>query len=157
MSENAKKEMRSPIETGCPDGFQYMHPTMRKNFGQWKYHEHPRPGVLLHVANSGDEIWTVRAGTQRILDVFTLRTLCDIGDEFADGYVRFTIRSNIEYMVKDKDKVQPLIDALEKEGFIVGSIVNNKLCIVAYTGASAYYFPKHKKDVESILESIQFL
>ena len=35
-----KKEMRSPIETGCPDGFQYMHPTMRKNFGQWKYHEH---------------------------------------------------------------------------------------------------------------------
>ena len=30
MSENAKKEMRSPIETGCPDGFQYMHPTMQK-------------------------------------------------------------------------------------------------------------------------------
>ena len=108
MGESAKKEMRTPIETGCPDGFQYMHPTMRKNFGQWKYHEHPRPGVLVHVAHSGEEIWTVRAGTQRILDVFTLRTLCDIGDEFADGYVRFTIRSNIEYMVSDKDKVQPL-------------------------------------------------
>ena len=46
-----------------------MHPTMRKNFGQWKYHEHPRPGVLVHVAHSGEEIWTVRAGTQRILDV----------------------------------------------------------------------------------------
>ena len=71
MSESAKKEMRTPIETGCPDGFQYMHPTMRKNFGQWKYHEHPRPGVLVHVAHSGEEIWTVRAGTQRILDVFT--------------------------------------------------------------------------------------
>ena len=88
-----------------------MHPTMRKNFGQWKYHEHPRPGVLVHYANSGEEIWTVRAGTQRILDVFTLRTLCDIGDEYADGYVRFTIRSNIEYMVKDKAKVEPLIAA----------------------------------------------
>ena len=50
MSESAKKEMRSPIETGCPDGFQYMHPTMRKNFGQWKYHEHPRPGVLVHLS-----------------------------------------------------------------------------------------------------------
>ena len=120
MSENAKKEMRSPIETGCPDMVFNICIQLCKNFGQWKYHEHPRPGVLLHVANSGDEIWTVRAGTQRILDVFTLRTLCDIGDEFTDGYVRFTIRSNIEYMVKDKDKVQPLIDALEKEGFIVG-------------------------------------
>ena len=125
MGESAKKEMRSPIETGCPDGFQYMHPTMRKNFGQWKYHEHPRPGVLVHVAHSGEEIWTVRAGTQRILDVFTLRTLCDIGDEYADGYVRFTIRSNIEYMVSDKDKVQPLIDALEKEIYSRG---NKKLC-----------------------------
>ena len=59
--EKVKKQMRAPIETGAPDGFQYMHPTMRKNFGQWKYHEHPRPGVLVHVANSGEEIWTVRA------------------------------------------------------------------------------------------------
>ena len=54
MSESAKKEMRTPIETGCPDGFQYMHPTMRINFGLWKYHEHPRPGVLVHVAHSGE-------------------------------------------------------------------------------------------------------
>ena len=38
MGEKVKKEMRTPIETGAPDGFQYMHPTMRKNFGQWKYH-----------------------------------------------------------------------------------------------------------------------
>jgi sulfite reductase beta subunit len=52
--EKVKKQMRAPIETGAPDGFQYMHPTMRKNFGQWKYHEHPRPGVLVHVANSGE-------------------------------------------------------------------------------------------------------
>ena len=77
------KDMRQPIESGCPDGFQYMHPLMVKNFGQWRWHDHPRPGVLRHVADSGDEVWTVKAGTQRILDVFTLRKLCDIGDEFA--------------------------------------------------------------------------
>ena len=62
-------DTREPIESGCPDPWQYMHPVMRKNFGQWKYHEHPRPGVLRHVAWSGDEIWTVKAGTQRILDI----------------------------------------------------------------------------------------
>jgi len=76
---------RSPIESGCPDGFQYMHPVMRN--------EHPQPGVLRHVGYSGDEIWTVRVGTQRILDVFSLRELCDLGDEYADGYIHFTIRS----------------------------------------------------------------
>ena len=121
----AQTEMRSPIESGCPDGFQYMHPLMRKNYGQWKYHEHPRPGVLLHVSNNNDQIWTVRAGTQRILDLFTLRKLCEIGDQFAEGYVRFTIRSNIEYMVQDESKVEPLIKALEDEGFVVGGTQNS--------------------------------
>ena len=51
----AMADMREPIESGCPDGFQYMHPTMRKNFGQWKYHDDPQPGVLRHVAFSGDQ------------------------------------------------------------------------------------------------------
>ena len=85
----AMADMRPPIESGCPDGFQYMHPTMRRNFGQWKYHTDPRPGVLCHVAESGEKIFTVKAGTQRILDLFTLRELTKIGDEFADGYHPF--------------------------------------------------------------------
>ena len=95
-------DMREPIESGCPDGFQYMHPVMRKNFGNWKYHDDPQPGVLRHVAYSGDQVFTIKAGTQRILDIFTLRKLCEIGDEFADGFIRFTIRSNIEFIVTDR-------------------------------------------------------
>jgi sulfite reductase beta subunit len=123
---------RTPIESGCPDGFQYMHPVMRKNYGDWAYHEDPRPGVLKHTARGGDAIYTVRAGTQRILDVFTLRKLCEIGDEFAEGYVRFTIRSNIEYMVSDGSKVEPLIEALEKEGFVVGG-TKNSVAMISHT------------------------
>ena len=126
------KQHRMPIESGCPDGFQYMHPTMLKNFGRWRHHTHPRPGVLCHVGHSGDRIWTVRVGTQRILDVFTLRKLCDIGDEYADGHVRFTIRSNIEYMVDDESKVDPLIAALEAGGFVVGG-TQNSVAFIAHT------------------------
>jgi sulfite reductase beta subunit len=66
------------------------------------------PGVLHHVSHTGDEIWTVRAGTQRQMDLFTIRKLCDIADTYADGHVRFTIRSNIEYMVSDPGRVAPL-------------------------------------------------
>ena len=120
-----KPQHRMPIESGCPDGFQYMHPSMRKNYGQWKFHEHPRPGVLRHVAHSGDEIWTVRVGTQRILDTYTLRKLTSIGDEFADGYIRFTLRSNVEYMVTKEAQVAPLIKAVEDAGFVVGGTANS--------------------------------
>ena len=63
-----------------------MHPLMIKNFGNWKYHDRPRPGVLHHVAHSGDEIWTVRVGTQRQLGPYELNLLCDIIDKFGEGY-----------------------------------------------------------------------
>jgi len=109
-----------PIESGCPDGFQYLHPVMKRNYGSWDFHERPRPGVLRHVAKSGDEIWTVRFGTQRQLGPYEINLLCDIADQYADGYVHFTIRSNMEFCVADKAKVEPLIAAIEEAGYPIG-------------------------------------
>ncbi len=111
---------RMPIESGVPEMDKYLHPVLKKNYGSWAWHERPRPGVLHHVAKSGDDIWTVRAGTQRQMDVYTIRKLADIADQYAEGHVRFTIRSNIEYMVSKESMVQPLIDKLNEEGFPVG-------------------------------------
>lgn len=111
---------RMPIESGVPDPIPYMHPVMVKNFGAWKYHERPRPGVLCHTAKSGDKIWTVRAGTPRQMDLYAIRNLCDIADNYADGHIRFTMRSNIEFMVENEGKVNPLIEKLTSEGFPVG-------------------------------------
>ena len=131
MSETTKLEWET-IESGVPDPMPLMHPLMRKNFGHWAWHDRLRPGVLHHTAKSGDEIWTVRAGTPRQLDVYTIRLLCDIADEFADGHVRFTARSNIEYMVGDRAKVEPLIDKLEDEGFPIGG-TGNSITMIAHT------------------------
>ncbi|MEE9388284.1 MAG: dissimilatory-type sulfite reductase subunit beta [Paracoccaceae bacterium] len=121
MNEVAEKvKPRAADEIGVPDHYQYMHPVMKENHGAWAWHERPKAGVLRHVSKSGDEIFTVRAGTQRQMDVFTIRTLCDIGDKYAEGHVRFTTRSNIEYMVSKEEMVEPLIQALGAEGFPVG-------------------------------------
>jgi len=120
MDQIVNKKPRTPDEVGVPDPFPFMHPVMKENYGNWDWHERPRPGVLRHVSKSGDVIYTVRAGTQRQMDVFTIRKLADIGDNYADGHVRFTTRSNIEYMVADEAKVAPLIEALNAEGFPVG-------------------------------------
>jgi sulfite reductase beta subunit len=125
-------ELRRPIESGVPDSKTYMHPTLVKNYGQWAWHDRPRPGVLHHVAESGDQVWTVKAGTQRQMDVFTIQKLCDIADEFCDGYLRFTIRSAVEFMTFDEKKVAPLIDRLEAEGFPVGG-TGNSVAFVSHT------------------------
>ena len=123
---------RTPDETGVPDPFQYMHPKLIANYGNWDWHDRPRPGVLRHVSKTGDMVWTVRAGTQRQTDVYTLRLLCDIADNFAEGHFRFTTRSNIEFMVSDEAKVAPLIEALEKEGFPVGG-TGNSVSMISHT------------------------
>lgn len=128
----SKPQMREPIESGCPDGFQYMHPTMRRNFGMWDYHEDTQPGVMVHIAKNGDKLYTVKAGTQRILDVFTLRDLLDIADEYADGHIRFTIRSNIEFYTDHEEKVQPLVDALKEKGYAVGG-TRNSVASISHT------------------------
>ena len=131
MNEATEKP-RMPIESGVPDPIDLMHPLMKKNFGKWAWHDRPRVGVLHHVAKSGDEIWTVRAGTQRQMDVYTIRKLCDIADQYGDGRVRFTIRANIEYMVADESKVAPLIEKLESEGFPVGG-TGNSITMISHT------------------------
>ncbi|MBF0560550.1 MAG: dissimilatory-type sulfite reductase subunit beta [Alphaproteobacteria bacterium] len=125
-------ELRRPTESGVPDPFLYMHPTMKKNYGHWAWHDRPRPGVLRHVAESGDQIWTVKAGTARQLDVYTIRQLCDIADKFADGYVRFTTRANIEFMVTDESRVAPLVAKLEGDGFPVGG-TGNSVSTISHT------------------------
>jgi sulfite reductase beta subunit len=109
-----------------------MHPLMKKNYGEWDWHDRLRPGVLHHVAKNGDEIWTVRAGTQRQMDVYTIRKLCDIADDLAEGHVRFTTRSNIEFMVSSQDQVAPLIEKLEAEGFPVGG-TGNSVSMISHT------------------------
>jgi sulfite reductase beta subunit len=120
------------IESGTPDPMPYMHPVMKNNYGKWVYHSHPKPGVLYHRAANGDQVWTVKAGTQRQMDHYTIRKLADIADQFADGYVRFTTRSNIEYMVSDQAKVEPLIKALTDNGFPVGGTANS-VSMIAHT------------------------
>ena len=125
-------QARMPIESGVPDSFQYMHPLLAKNYGQWSWHDRLQPGVLHHVAESGDEVWTVRAGTPRQMDIQTIRKLCDIADVYADGHVRFTIRSNIEFMLSNQDGVEPLIRKLTEEGFPVGG-TGNSVSMIAHT------------------------
>jgi len=128
----AEDKPRMPIESGTPDAFQYMHPALRKNYGQWKYHDRPRPGVLHHVSKYGDEVWTVKTASSRQLDVLTIRTMCDIADEFCDGHIRFTMRGSVEYMTTDESQIDALINRLEEAGFPVGG-TGNSVTVLSHT------------------------
>ncbi|MDE5879712.1 MAG: dissimilatory-type sulfite reductase subunit beta, partial [Desulfovibrio sp.] len=84
-------------------------------------HEVLEPGVLLHVAESGDKVYTVRCGGSRTMSITHIREICDIADKYCEGYVRWTTRNNIEFMVKDEATMKALRDDLNSRKFEGGS------------------------------------
>ncbi len=92
-----------------------------KNFGKWLYHEILEPGVLVHVAESGDKVYTVRVGAARLMSVTLLREICDIADKHCAGHVRFTTRNNVEFMVDNEAALGALKEDLSSRKFDGGS------------------------------------
>jgi len=91
-------------------------PVIKDNFGKWLYHEILEPGVLLHVSESGAECYTVRCGSARLVSIELVREICDIADKHCGGYLRFTTRNNVEFMVDSKEKCDALIEDLKSRG-----------------------------------------
>ena len=120
---NPDKPMENRITDIGPRKYdEFYPPVIAKNKGKWLYHEILKPGVLVHVAESGDEVYTVRVGGCRLMTVTHIREICDIADKHCDGHLRFTTRNNIEFMVDSKDKVEPLVQDLESRKFDGGSL-----------------------------------
>ncbi len=119
---NPDKPMENRITDIGPQHFEQFYPeVIKKNKGKWLYHEILKPGVLVHVSETGDEVYTVRVGGARLMSVTLIREICEIADKHCDGCLRFTTRNNIEFMVDDKSKVDPLIKDLESRKFDGGS------------------------------------
>ena len=49
-----------------PPKYDEMWPQVIKdNYGKWLYHDILEPGVLVHVAESGAKVWSLRCGATR--------------------------------------------------------------------------------------------
>ena len=89
-------------------------PVIKENKGKWLYHEILEPGVLVHVAENGDKVYTVRCGSARLLTINRVRLYCDVADKCCGGFLRFTTRNNVEFMVDSKEKLDALKAELKK-------------------------------------------
>ncbi|MBI5178090.1 MAG: dissimilatory-type sulfite reductase subunit beta [Nitrospinae bacterium] len=112
-------------DIGPPHYDQFLHPLIKRNYGKWKHHEALKPGVLVHTAESGEAIYTVRAASARLLSTDFIKWVCDMADKYADGYLRFTSRNNIEFLLANKENIDPLIKDLNARGVPVGGTHNS--------------------------------
>ncbi|MDY6837338.1 MAG: dissimilatory-type sulfite reductase subunit beta [Thermodesulfobacteriota bacterium] len=108
---NPDKPMENRITDIGPRYYEEFYPPIiKKNKGKWLYHEILEPGIVVHVAESGDELYTIRCGGCRLMTVSHIREIMEIADKYCDGYVRWTTRNNVEFMVDSKDKAMALRD-----------------------------------------------
>jgi len=109
-------------DIGPPNYRQFLPPVIEKNYGKWKYHEVLTPGTMVHVAESGDKIWTIRVASPRILSTTTIREMCDVAEKYCGGHLRFTTRNNVEFLVSDEKNLEPIKKDLSVRGFKMGGI-----------------------------------
>jgi sulfite reductase beta subunit len=111
-------------DIGPPSYQDFLPPVIKQNYGKWKYHEILRPGVMVHVGHSGDRLFTVRAGSPRLLGITRIRKFADLAEKYCGGYLRFTSRNNVEFLLTDEANIDPLIQDLAALGHSVGGIGN---------------------------------
>jgi sulfite reductase beta subunit len=119
-------------DIGPPSYDKFLSPLILRNYGKWVSHETLAPGVLCHIAESGEKLYTVRAGSPRLLSIQTIRLFADLADKYCGGYLRFTSRHNVEFLLEDPANIEPLKQDLAREGFPVGG-TNNSISNIVHT------------------------
>ena len=88
-------------DIGPPSYEKYLPPIIKNNYGKWQYHEILKPGVMVHVGESGDKLYTVRAASPRLLGTKKIRKFAELADKYCGGYLRFTSRNNVEFLLTE--------------------------------------------------------
>jgi sulfite reductase beta subunit len=108
-------------DIGPPNYEQFLPPVIKENYGKWKYHEILEPGVLVHTSESGAKCYQVRGGSPRLVTTDFVKELCDVADKFCDGYLRFTSRNNVEFLLTDQSKIAGVKAECKKLGIPIGA------------------------------------
>ena len=109
--------MATRTDFGPPYFREMLPPVIQKNYGQWKYHERVKPGLLKHVAESGDELFTVRVGSSRLVSTDWIRDVCDIADQLLRRLsCASPAATTWSSWSRDETKVEPLIAHLKAHG-----------------------------------------
>jgi len=119
---NPDKPMENRISDIGPRFFkEFLPPVLDKNYGKWVSHEILEPGLLVHEAESGDKVYTVRVGSARLVSTEYIREVCAIAKQYCEGFVRWTTRNNIEFMTTSLETAKAMKADLNSRKFDKGS------------------------------------
>jgi hypothetical protein len=102
LQDTILKEPMKPHHGHRPAQIRRIHPpVIAKNKGKWLYHEILKTGVLVHVPSPATRS-SRSAAAARLMSTLLIREIAEIADKYRGGYVRWTTRNNIEFMLDDE-------------------------------------------------------
>ena len=119
-------------DIGPPHYEKFLPPVIKENYGKWQYHVRMGAGVMVHVSETGAKLYTVRCASPRLLSIQSLRLFADLADKYCGGYLRFTSRNNVEFLMDSPDNIEALKKELTAAGFPVGG-TNNAISNIVHT------------------------
>jgi len=110
-----KKVVPVPYTRNLPD-------IVRRNVGHWVDRKFHGSGIVEHISDTGDHLFTVKAGgTPNVrFSTETLRVFAQIAEDHGVGALRFTRAGSIEILSGSLDQALAAKKAIEKIGFYVG-------------------------------------
>ena len=114
-SRRMKKNLPVPYTDFLPE-------EIRRNVGKWADRKSHGAGIMEHVSESGEHVFTVKVGSPPNVrfSTQTLRRFSDIADEHGIGALRFTRAGNVELLAGSLDAALKIKEAAESMGFQVG-------------------------------------
>ncbi len=105
-----------PFSTQLPE-------IIRNNYGKWVDRRFHGNGIIEHISETGDRIFTIKVGLppNSRVSVDTLEKFIEIADKYGLGVVRATRGGmNLEFITDSLDKALKIKEEVEKLGFPVG-------------------------------------
>ncbi len=100
----------------------YLPEIVRRNVGRWVDRRSHGAGILEHISDTGDHLFTVKVGgTPNVrFSTETLRKFTDIADRHGAQSLRFTRSGQVEIFATDLEGALRVKAEVEKIGFFVG-------------------------------------
>jgi len=115
VAARLKKKLPVPYTEWLPE-------KVLKNYGRWVDRKFHGSGIIEHISETGDRIFTIKVGTPPNfrLSTETLRKFIDIADSLGIGGIKITRNGNLEILTDTFEKAMKIKEEVEKMGFPVG-------------------------------------
>ncbi|MDG6988664.1 MAG: dissimilatory-type sulfite reductase subunit beta [Nitrososphaerota archaeon] len=95
---------------------------IRRNVGKWADRRFHGEGIIEHISNTGESVFTVKVGSPPNVrfSTQTLRKLSDIADKHGIGALRFTRAGNVELLAHSLEGALEMKRSVEGLGYYTG-------------------------------------